>query len=204
MITFPRRAALIAGAAALLAAPLFIGSANAETTHEIQMLNKHPDGKGNMVFYPNVIRIDAGDTVKFLPEDPGHNSASTRGGSPKGEKGWKGRINKEVEVTLTTPGFYAYNCTPHKPSGMVGLVIVAGPGMMDNMEAVKGLRQVGKGKQVWAAIWEQAEADGLLAEYSPEAEETAEAAVDETGEMMEQAAEKLDEATSMMEKGDAS
>jgi len=175
---FSRRKALfttLASLAALAAVPAFVstgfadghggGDAAAPTTHEVKMLNTHPDTKDKMVFYPNVIRVKAGDTVKFLPVNPGHNSASSRGAIPAGAEKWKGRINKEIAVEFTVPGFYAYNCTPHRASGMVGMVIVEGPGMMDNMEAVKKTRQIGKAKKVWASIWKKAEEQGLLADY---------------------------------------
>ncbi|MEM6681094.1 MAG: pseudoazurin [Pseudomonadota bacterium] len=170
MTVFTRRNALltgVAGLASLAAVPALVGTGRADeaTTHEIKMLNKHPDNNERMVFYPSVVRVKVGDTVKFLPENPGHNSASTRGAIPAGAEAWKGRINKELEVTMTVPGFYAYNCTPHRASGMVGMIIVEGPGMMDNMEKVKKTRQVGKAKKVWESIWETAEAEGMLADY---------------------------------------
>ncbi|MEM7056030.1 MAG: pseudoazurin [Pseudomonadota bacterium] len=134
------------------------------TAHDVEMLNKDPDDKKRrMLFKPIIQVVEPGDTVKFLPTDKGHNSASLKGMIPEGTEAWKGKINKEIEVTFEKPGFYGYQCTPHYSIGMVGLVICKGDGMMDNLEAAQGVKQRGKAKKTWAAIWEQAEADGLLA-----------------------------------------
>ena len=43
--------------------------------HEVQMLNKGPEGQRNW-FEPALLRIEPGDTVRFVPTDKGHNSAS--------------------------------------------------------------------------------------------------------------------------------
>ncbi|MEM8841915.1 MAG: pseudoazurin [Pseudomonadota bacterium] len=127
------------------------------------MLNKDPDNsKRKMVFYPTILVVQPGDTVRWLPVDKGHNSEAIKGMVPDGAKLWKGKLNKEVDVTFEKPGFYGYKCTPHVSLGMVGLVIVEGDGMFDNLEAAQAVKQRGKAKKSWAAIWEQAGADGLL------------------------------------------
>lgn len=133
------------------------------TVHEVRMLNADPDDRSKkMVYIPRVLRIAPGDTVRFIPENPGHNSASTKGMTPDGFEGWKSRINETFDVTLTTPGIYGYNCTPHKATGMVGLVIVEGSGMLDNLEVAKDVRKIGKARGVWEDIWAEAEASGAL------------------------------------------
>lgn len=133
------------------------------TVHEVRMLNSNPDNpREKMVYIPRVLRIAPGDTVRFLPESPGHNTASTKGMVPDGFEGWKSRINKTFEVTLTDPGIYGYNCTPHKTAGMVGLIVVEGDGMLDNLDAAKAVRQAGKARGAWADIWAEAEAAGAL------------------------------------------
>lgn len=130
------------------------------TTHEVEMLNKHPDDpRMRMVFNPRIIEAQPGDTIKFLPVDKGHNSQSTDGMLPEGAEPWKGKINEEIDVTLEQPGFYGYQCLPHYALGMVGLIIVKGDGMMDNLEAAKEVNHRGKAKAVWDDIW--AEVDGM-------------------------------------------
>ena len=55
-----------------------------------------------------MLEVNVGDTVKFVPADKGHNSELIKDMLPKGADKWKGKINKEVEVTFDTPGFYGY------------------------------------------------------------------------------------------------
>ena len=51
--------------------------------HVVQMLNKHPDDKKKkMVFYPNLLQVNAGDSVTFESVDKGHNSASIKKNDP--------------------------------------------------------------------------------------------------------------------------
>ena len=53
--------------------------------HVVQMLNKHPDDKKKkMVFYPNILQVNAGDSVTFESVDKGHNSASIKKMIPDG------------------------------------------------------------------------------------------------------------------------
>lgn len=155
-----RRAVL--GVTAALAVPN-ISFAQA-TVHEIQMFNVHPDDpKKRMVFAPLVKVGQPGDTFKFVAVDKGHNTVSVDGMIPDGTEAWKGKINEEVEVTLSQPGVYGYQCVPHAGLGMVGLIIVQGDGMMDNVEAAKAVRQRGRAKQTWDEIWAQVDSEGLLA-----------------------------------------
>ncbi|MEM6634677.1 MAG: pseudoazurin [Pseudomonadota bacterium] len=152
MSTFINRRTFIAATSALaLARPSF-----AQTTHEVQMLNKHPENRRlSMVYLPRVLVVQPGDTVSFVGVDRGHNSASVDDMIPEGAEAWDGKINDDISVTLEAPGFYGYQCTPHASVGMVGLVIVEGEGMMDNLETAQGVRQRGKAKQSWEEIWEE-------------------------------------------------
>ncbi|WP_350334914.1 pseudoazurin [Coralliovum pocilloporae] len=155
------RRSLIVGMASLAIARPALA---APTVHEVQMLNKHPDHrKMRNVFYPLIQTVEAGDTVTFLPTNRGHNSASIKGMIPEGAEPWKGKINQEISVTFEKPGIYGYMCTPHVSLGMVGLVIVKGDGVAHNLEAAKAVKQRGKAKRVFKRLWEQVEADGLLA-----------------------------------------
>ena len=111
--------------------------------HEVQMLNKGPGGQRNW-FEPAVLRVAPGDTVKFVPTDKGHNSASVV--VPEGAEPWNGKLSKEIAVTLTVPGLYAYKCLPHFGLGMVGLIVVGDPSI--NLDAVAAARYPGKAKTV--------------------------------------------------------
>lgn len=132
-------------------------------TIDVNMYTKDPDNKKNRnVFIPRVVRVKPGDTVRFVSVEKGHNSASTKGMLPEGATPWKGKLNKDIEVTFEKPGIYGYECSPHVSLGMVGAVIVEGEGMTDNLEAAKAARKRGKAKKVWQEIWAEIEEKGLL------------------------------------------
>lgn len=153
-----RRHLLIGTGSLLLVRPAW-----AATEHSVAMLNKDPDNKKlRMIFKPGILSVEAGDTIVFKPEDKGHNTQAIDGMLPDGAEAWKSKINKEFSVTLDKPGFYGYKCTPHLSVGMVGLIIVKGDGMMDNLEAAQKVKHRGKAKKNFKAIWETAEKEGLL------------------------------------------
>ena len=111
--------------------------------HQIKMLNRDSEGRV-MQFEPAFLQVAAGDTVTFVPQDKGHNSEAFPDKVPAGAEAWKGKLNGEVTVTLSTEGFYAYKCQPHVALGMVGLIQVGdGVGAPDPALA-EGLP--GKGK----------------------------------------------------------
>lgn len=107
------RLALLLG---LLASP-----AMAET-FEVKMLNRNDTGP--MPFEPDYLVIKPGDTVKFLATDPGHNAATIAGMIPEGGKKFVGKINQEIEVTLTGEGIWGIKCSPHFTMGMAMLIQV--------------------------------------------------------------------------------
>ena len=98
--------------------------------HEIKMLNNGEEGM--MVFEPSVLKAAAGDTVKFIPTDAGHNVSSYY--SPEGGTTWKSEAGKEVTVTLDKDGTYIYKCDPHTIMAMVGVIKV---GDADTSEAAQ-------------------------------------------------------------------
>ena len=107
----------------------------------IEMLNK--DSSGNkMVYSQEVVYIDAGDTVTWLPTSKGHNVEMIA--SPNGMK-LKSKNGKEVKITFDNPGIYYYWCTPHKGMGMIGLVVVGGD--LSNIDDVASAKAMGKSKK---------------------------------------------------------
>jgi len=143
---------IVAGAlmAASLSAPVAFAA-----DHQIQMVNKGPDGKP-MQFDPAFLKVEPGDTVTFVAKDKGHDSMSIAGMLPEGADGWKGKINEEITVTFEKPGLYAYKCEPHFGMGMVGLIEVGGD--VSNLEALKSVKLPGAAKKKMAALLEEAEA----------------------------------------------
>ncbi|GAB1378403.1 pseudoazurin [Pararhodobacter aggregans] len=94
-------------------------------THEVRMYS-HSEA-GPMVYEPSFLRIEPGDSVRFLPTQPGHNAATIDGMLPDGAEPFRSQINADVTVTLTIPGFYGIKCSPHYAMGMV-MVIEVGEG----------------------------------------------------------------------------
>ncbi len=107
--------------------------------HEVQMLNGGPDGA--MVFDPAILKVSVGQTVKFVPTNPGHNSASIAGLSPDGASTWSGQLNKEVVVTIDKEGVYVYQCTPHVSMAMVGVIVAGNPINLDSIKKDSGKLQ---------------------------------------------------------------
>lgn len=159
----------LGGAAAATLTPLStLAESHSEepVTHEIQMLNKHPeDKKQRQVFYPDIVRAKVGDTLKFVSVDKGHNSESNKKGIPEGAEIWKGKISNDVEYVVEVEGAYLYNCKPHRTAGMVGLILVGD--VSGNYEDVKGARFRGKEKNRYEDIF--ARADEMLANETEEA-----------------------------------
>ncbi|MEX0346924.1 MAG: pseudoazurin [Rhizobiaceae bacterium] len=122
-------------------------------THIVEMLNKHPDNpKIRQVFYPPVIKVEVGDTVRFVSSDKGHNSASIDGMIPEGADEWKSKLGREFEIKITQDGTYGFVCTPHYGLGMVGLILAGDYSV--NLDAAKEVKHRGKAKKVFKELFE--------------------------------------------------
>jgi pseudoazurin len=124
----------ILATAALILTPAFSAQA-ADIT--VDMLNKRDDG-AKMVYSQDVVRIDVGDSVTWVPTSKGHNveiiAAPDGYDIPK-----KSKLSKDVSITFDTPGVYLYQCTPHKTMGMLGVVVVG-----DGQNDISGAKVRGK------------------------------------------------------------
>jgi Plastocyanin len=81
-----------------------------------------------------VVRIDIGDTIEWLPKNKGHNVEFLIG--PKmNSLPVKSEIDERHSVVFTIPGVYLYGCTPHANMGMLGLIIVGND--FHNIEKLK-------------------------------------------------------------------
>ncbi len=140
------RKLMMLAAAAVVAMAGVAGAAE----HEVKMLNK--GAKGAMVFEPDFLKVEPGDTVKFLVVDKGHDAQSIKGMLPDGVEGFKGKINEEVTFTVEKEGVYGIKCAPHYAMGMVMLIVAGEP---VNAEAAKAVKQPGKAKQVFADLFAQ-------------------------------------------------
>jgi pseudoazurin len=125
---------------ALAATVAFTGAASA-AEHEVTMLNKGT--KGAMVFEPDFIRAEPGDTIRFVATHKSHNAETIKGMLPAGVAEFKGKINEEIVYEVTAEGVYGIKCTPHYGMGMVMLISV---GASTNIEEAKTVKHPGKAK----------------------------------------------------------
>lgn len=127
---------------ALFAFILLANVAYAKTV-EVEMLNKDSAGR-KMVYSEEVVAIDAGDTITWVPTDKGHNVEIVA--APEGfDIPKKSKNGKEVTIEFTVPGIYYYWCTPHKGMGMIGLVVVGGD--TSNKDDIAKAKAMGKSKK---------------------------------------------------------
>ena len=126
----------------VLLSSLFTMKAFSETL-EIEMLNK--SGNEMMVYSQKISKINVGDTIIWKSTTKGHNVEFIKNGTPDGVEKFKSKMNVDVEYTFTVPGIYAYQCTPHKAMGMIGLVIV--DGNVDNKAKIAKAKVLGKSKK---------------------------------------------------------
>ncbi|MBV0892701.1 pseudoazurin [Paracoccus sp. Z118] len=91
-------------------------------THEVRMLNRNDSGP--MPFEPDYLVIQPGDRVKFIAASPGHNAATIAGMIPGDGEKFVGKIDEEIEVTLSDEGIWGIKCSPHYTMGMVMLIQV--------------------------------------------------------------------------------
>jgi pseudoazurin len=117
---------------------------------EVKMLNKGAEGL--MVFEPSLVRIEPGDTVKFVATDKSHNAESIKNMLPEGASPFAGKMNADVTVIFDKAGVYGVKCMPHYAMGMVALVVVGKP---DNLDQAKAVPQTGKAKQIFAALFDR-------------------------------------------------
>lgn len=134
---------------ALGAAVAVAGTASA-AEHEVLMLNKGE--KGVMVFEPDYVKAEPGDTVRFVPTDKGHNAESIKGMLPDGAEAFKGKFNQEVVITVDEEGVYGVKCMPHYAMGMVALIEV---GEGANAEQAAAVKHPGKAGKLFAELFGQ-------------------------------------------------
>ena len=74
-------------------------------------------------FSKEVVYIDVGDTVEWLPKNEGHN-VEFLGGPNMSSLPKSSEVDAFHSITFDAPGVYLYHCEPHGNMGMLGLVIV--------------------------------------------------------------------------------
>ena len=124
-----------------LTVALFLSAPAFAADMQIKMLNKDSDGN-KMVYSEEIARINAGDTITWVPTSKGHNVEMMA--SPNKMK-FKSKNGKEAKITFEEPGIYYYWCTPHKGMGMIGLVV--GNGDTSNKDQIAKAKTMGKSKK---------------------------------------------------------
>ena len=141
-----RKYLVVAAVAAVMA---IAGGATAAEV-EIRMLNKGTEGM--MVFEPALAKVAPGDIVKFVATDKGHNAETIKGMLPEGATIFAGKSGEDIVVKFEQAGIYGVKCAPHYGMGMVAMIVVGTPA---NEEQAKAVPQIGKAKQVFAALFEK-------------------------------------------------
>ena len=140
------RFAKIAALAALKMA--MAASAALAAEHEIKI--KNTNGKGKfMVFEPDFLKVEPGDTVKFVVVDKNHNAEAITEVWPEGVEPLKGQMNQDAEFVAEKPGIYGIRCHPHYTMGMVALIVAGDPA---NKDQFKAFIAPGGAKKRWADL----------------------------------------------------
>ena len=97
--------------------------------HTVHLVTESSKGE-RMAMEPGYIKIDKGDTINFIPSDATHNAESFY--IPAGAKAFNTPLNGQpTKVTFEVEGIYLYQCMPHAPFGMLGVVQVGNPHNLD-------------------------------------------------------------------------
>lgn len=136
-----------------LVSTLLMSSPTLAADFEVKMLNKSSDGQ-SMAFEPAFLKIQPGDTVRFVPTDKGHDVETITGMLPEGAQPFKGKISQEISVTFEKSGVYGYRCAPHVGMGMVGLIAVGDA--KTNLDAAKQVKLPPFAMKRMTALFDQA------------------------------------------------
>ncbi len=106
----------------------------------IEMLNKNKETKKRMVYSQELVKIDAGQSIEWVPTAKGHNVEMLAG--PDGyELPKKTKLNDPVNMKFSVPGIYLYQCSPHAAMGMIGIIVVGGD--TSNKDAISSIKVTG-------------------------------------------------------------
>src|ERR1051325_7094490 len=92
------------------AAMLLLGATAGAYATEVAVKTLNSGPGGMMVFDPAFVKIQPGDTVRFVPADKGHNAELIKGMAPEGAAPFKTVVGKEETVTFEKPGLYGIKC----------------------------------------------------------------------------------------------
>ena len=115
-----------------------VSAAGTAVAAEHEILIKNTNGKGKfMVFEPDFLKVEPGDTVKFKLIDKNHNAEAVKEVWPEGVEALKGDMNQVAEFVVEKPGYYGIKCHPHYTMGMVALIVAGEPTNQSQLDAYK-------------------------------------------------------------------
>lgn len=138
-----RRAVLQAGGLWLAGLALGRIGWSAEEQEVLEILMRSDPGGAHVVFDPIGLLVRPGQRVRWVND--GHNVHTTTAYHPDNaghplriptaaepwDSGYLINPGDSFEVRFTVEGIYDYYCTPHEAAGMVGRIVVLGPGKND-------------------------------------------------------------------------
>ena len=128
-------------------------AASATMAGEHEILIKNTNGKGKfMVFEPDFLKVEPGDTVKFKLVDKNHNAEAIADVWAEGVEPLKGEMNQDAEFVVEKPGYYGIKCHPHYTMGMVALIVAGEPTNQSQLDAFKA---PGGAKKRWDELVKQ-------------------------------------------------
>lgn len=136
----------------LLGSLLTLALAGAASAAEVEVKLLNKGEAGAMVFEPALVKIQPGDTVRFVATDKGHNAESIDGMLPAEATPFVGKMGVDAQVAFDKPGVYGIRCKPHYGMGMVAMVVVGAPG---NEDQAKAVTHPGRAKAIFAALFEK-------------------------------------------------
>ena len=92
-----------------------------------------------MVFEPALVKVNVGDTVKFIPTSKGHSVESLKKpeSRPKEASKIKSKINKEFIYQVDKEGIHVFKCKPHYAMGMIGMIVAGKPVNLETISKIK-------------------------------------------------------------------
>ncbi len=107
--------------------------------------------RGRFRFEPQLVWIQVGDRVRFVPDSHLHGTRTIPAMLPAGAAGWSSPVGEPHVVVFDQPGIYAYKCPSHYSLGMVGLIVVGDPAV--NFDEARRMRHPPKAQAVFARLF---------------------------------------------------
>ncbi len=132
-----------------LIAALLTLSARAEepeaTVRQIIDLSAHTPAD-SFRFDPKIVRIEKGQTIRFLGSTGRHTVSSIKGMIPEGGRPFEIRGKPQMDLTFDAEGLYGIRCRVHGRHGMV-MVVIVGDHMVNMSEAREALGKVNEAER---------------------------------------------------------